>query len=293
MEKNIKNVMEAFTEPSLQYLIRDAQRSAICSNNENSYEVLSNLLIDSINNIVEGENNILLKQAIKVVGDLDLNSLSFLTVLYIIKHISPRSLSYKNGIKSYCDVFQKVITNQLIKEDMFDSLELLGLISSDYFYSKKDFYDHFYEYFDGYFKLGIQKSHPNYEKALSLLSSIKLVDNIFINNPFYPEYSKFILVTSRSVVNLQVFVDEQKHLTRLINQDEIKIIDQIYKLYNDDKNKKHEVLELIKSEFNNYPVMKNVKIIWDSCKNNFYLTPLGVLIGKNNLNNKLLDNDNC
>ena len=285
--EKLEKFEDAFTEPYLQYLIRDTQRSVICCNNENSYEVLSNLLIDSINNIKQGENNILIKQAIKVVGELDLVSLLFITNLYIIENTFPTSIDYKTGIKNYCTAFEPFILTQPVEHALLDSLELLDLIKYDYFYSKKDFYEYFYDQFDGYFKLGIQKSHANYEKALNLLSSINLVDNIFIDNPFYPEYSKISLITSRGIKELMVFADEQKQTTRIINNDEVKIIKQIYELYNnDDEHKKKEMLELIKTEFSKYPIMEKVKSIWDSYTTNCYLSSLGVLIGKNNFHNK-------
>lgn len=282
----LEKIEQAFTEPKFQFLLKEAQKSVICNDDNNSYEVLSNLLIDSINNIKQGENNILIKQAIKVVGELDLVSLLFITNLYIIEKISPTSIDYKTGIKNYCTAFEPFILTQPVENALLDSLEVLGLIKYELFYPKKSFYECFYEYFDGYFKLGIQKSHANYEKALNLLSSINLVDNIFIDNPFYPEYSKISLITSRGIKELMVFADEQNNEIRNIKQDEVKIIKQIYALYNNDEHKKKEMLELIKTEFSKYPIMEKVKSIWDSYTTNCDLSPLGVLIGENNFRNK-------
>ncbi|MBQ6245193.1 MAG: hypothetical protein IJK55_10840 [Bacteroidales bacterium] len=188
--EGIEGAMEHFKDPKFQILIKEAQISAIRSDRDEYLRMLSELLVCHIE---KGDNRKVsagITRAIRIVDEVDSDSLCALTIIYTLLNIFPVSGFITTGLSVMNSLFDSLKFTSLPKGDEWiDNLTVLGAINirSGRFYDVNKIIS---ERWDGYVCAGIPFDSDNYQKALSILSENGFDASAFVDNECMPGYKR-------------------------------------------------------------------------------------------------------
>lgn len=185
----VEGALQKFSDPSFQFLITEAHKTAASTEREADYDLLSELLLHRVKKDKDRKVRVGIKKAIEIVDQVDDDALCALTVAYTIERLFPATGSIIRGLNILENVFSKLCyTNLCQGKEWLDHLEILDAVRLDHISSLKDL-DLFYaEQLDGYVCVGIKKESEDYQKALSLLSSGNLPRELLCDHELLEGY---------------------------------------------------------------------------------------------------------
>lgn len=129
LEITEERLTDKIKNPDVQYALITAQKQYVRSGEENSLEMLTELLAQRFSVNEESLKKIVINEAIECVSKITLNQIHNLTLLFIVK--STKSSHIDNFIKLLNDFSIKAghISNQSI--DFYEHLQYAGLLTSD------------------------------------------------------------------------------------------------------------------------------------------------------------------
>ena len=255
-------LLSCFTDPAIQFLFRETQKTAICSDRECDYEMLSEMLIHKIENKSNRTISASIEKAINEVNNISEDSLMMLTILYAIITYTPNSQNMKRGLNVLDELYGKLLNDFAIPNDFdwLDNLEVTNSIRIGNIGGTKKLDDFFSERLGIYTVKGINKNSENYNKAVEILNKNGLTVDNLVDNELDNNYCKLPLNGEKDIDN--AFVDGlingvQSRIELTTKQKDA--LKEIYKLYeNGNMNLK------FKEELMKYP---NIKILiewWNS-----------------------------
>ena len=119
---------EAFTDPAFQILIRKAQISAACSDREEDYDILADLLLHRVEKKTDCYKKLAISKAIEVVDAIDKHALVALSVMYALHVYKPVSKNIDDGLSALDELFSKIIGENSLPNgrDWIEHADLLG-----------------------------------------------------------------------------------------------------------------------------------------------------------------------
>lgn len=201
--EEIEGAMEHFMDPKFQFLTQEAQISAIKSDRDEDLKMLSELLVCHIE---KGENrkvNAGITRAIRIVNEIDSDSLCAMTILYTLLNIMPTTGDIRRGLSAMDFLFNSLKFTPLpYGYDWIDNLVVLGAVnlrSGNFYKLNKIISDRW----DGYVCAGIPVDSDNYQKALTLLSDIGFPSNVLVDNDCLPGYKRIATISQGNLTKLQ------------------------------------------------------------------------------------------
>lgn len=269
------NCIDCFCDPAIQLFFRNTEKTAICTDSKNCYEILSEILIHRIQKkddyIIIAATN----KAVEIADKISEKALLFLTIYLCVNNFYPTSGDIKKGLNNLDNLYKNILNGQDIPYDMkiVDNLEIVGAIKVSSSISHKKFEDFISTRLDGYSCAGIQMNSKSYKKMKEILMSAKLSEKE---------------VTSKSLLKnyVRINISKKKQLKKY-KEKEKKALNEIYKLYDRSSKKvesaKKEFLQLLES----YPNIIKVKDWWNKniIKSGVVITPVGRVLGHVNAKN--------
>lgn len=272
------NLIECFSEPSIQMFFRNVEKTAICTDSKGCYEILSEILIHRANKKDDFTIIAATNKAIEVADKISDDALLFLTIFLCVNAFIPNSGEIKFGLKILDDLYEKVLNNKEIpySEKIIDNLEVVGAIRKQDFLTYKAFDEFFPNELEGYSSAGIDKSSQNYQKAKELLERIGIDEKTIFSDSLIKNHIRINVVNRNELKNILISDQQGERNNNILNE--------IYDLYDSsDENKK-----IAKKEFskliNNYPNIVKVKEWWDShiVKSGVSITAIGRVLAHTN-----------
>jgi hypothetical protein len=119
-----ESALTAFSDPSFQILLIEAQKSAASTEREQDYDLLSELMVHRFQ---KGSNRIVragISRAVEIVDQISDEALLAITVFHSVSYFLPMSGDMTQGLKTLDSLFGKIIYNSLpIDTKWLDHLE--------------------------------------------------------------------------------------------------------------------------------------------------------------------------
>lgn len=202
--KKIDGALEFFSDPSFQYLISNAHRTAATTERLADYELLSELLIHRITKCSDRKTYAGINKAVEIVNQIDEDALCGLTLAYSIGSFFPTSGDIFKGFDILEELYLKLIYMSLPQgSEWLEHLELLSAIKILNLQRFNPFCELFKSIMNGYYCLGIEKNSGDYDRAVQILEDNNLDKTVFLaENPFNTKYYRIPIVNKQTINDL-------------------------------------------------------------------------------------------
>ena len=286
--QQIEGALSAFADPSFQFLLASAQRTAAATERDTDYDMLSELLVCRITKGQARKNRAGISRAVEIIDKIDDDALCALTVVHAVNKVTPLSGSCKSGLKVLADLFEKLMYMELpLGTDWIDHLDILDTVRINSVSSFKKIADYYPERLSGYSAAGICIDSENYKNASSILSEAGLNSSFLVPNELLDGYVKLPIVEKKEIKNLTVTRNSVVngnliHRQSRINEKEIEALEAVWNLYNTDAEVKKVAVSAFMDEWDSYPSLKKLRIWWDSLPLAFDITHVGTVLAHTN-----------
>jgi len=269
--ERIEGALEQFKDPKFEFLLRDAQIAAAKTNRHEDLCLLSELLSCHVLKGRDKKIDTGISHAIKIVDEIDNDSLCALTIACAFGYFIPSSGIIKEGLNTLNEVFRKLLYLDLPKGmDWLDHLDMLGAlrISSLNLKKSKDFLCTMY---GGYACVGIKKGTQEFDKAYELLDNNKISHSVLVDNDCLNDYVRLAIVDINDV-----------------NPQYQECIRQIWNLYSKDKSLISEAQNKFINLWDSFDNLKVVRAWWDNIPKAYDVSYVGKVLAQTNA--KRIDN---
>lgn len=294
LPKLVKSEMlDAFKEPAVQILFKNAQKTAVCSERKLDYELLSELLIHRTkqNNI---NKNVAISNAVEIVDKLTEDALFVLTIFHAVTVFYPISGNINDGFKTLNELFGKIINNKNLpdNDDWEENLEMNRIMSFNTLGTTKKITDYWFEQFKSYSQIWIKKDSEEFEQIIREIKNNDIPTDIIIENPLDTNfmtlkilcesqiddliYTKVVNIAGKQSIIQTPFTSVQKNVIKnIFNNTNVK---------NNGNNNEKTLFEKKLNEFKN---LKNISNWWNKhiTKSSIKLNSIGKVIAHTNVKN--------
>ncbi len=278
--ESIEGASASFSDPKFQFLLRSAQKVAASSENDNDYDLLTELLVCHIQKGENRKTRAGISHAIEIVDEIDNDALCALTIVHAVNSYSPRIGDPVEGMKVIAELFERLEYEKLPKgSGWIDHLDVLGAVRMSSFGYMKHIDQWYPEKLDGYVCAGIKVNSESYIKAVELLKRVKFSENVLNHNVFLEDYVRIPIVSKEMIDEMIVSnsIDSRK-----ITKDEANVLRDIFNLYDMD----NQLLSQVKAEFmklwDSYDSLRRLREWWDAIPCSVQVTQVGNVLAHTN-----------
>ena len=273
-----ENALSAFSDPSFQILLIEAQKRSASTERDPDYSLLSELMVHRFK---KGSNRIVragISRAVEIVDQISSEALLGLTVFHSVTYFTPVTGNMTEGLKTLDVLFGNVIYDVLpVNDDWLDHLEILDAVKISSFGTMRLLEDFWYEQFDGYLKNGIEENSEKHHEAKEILKNAKLDVNCLVKNTFDKKYVKLVVLNKKVISKLSITNNLQQ--SRSITDDEKFALESVYDLYDGEKISKQGFID----EIEKYPNLKKLREWWNKLnKQSIQITSVGRVLAHSN-----------
>lgn len=284
----VDGALEAFTDPSFQLLLVEAQKTASSSERPADYDLLAELLIHRFQ---KGENRIIragISRAVEIVDEIADDALLGLTVFHSVSNFFPASGDIHQGLNVLNDLFGKIFYGKLpTGDEWLDHLDILDAIRVNSLGGLKKINQFYPEMLPGYIDIGIEKESENHKKAIEIFQTAHLPQNILVEHALNNKYLRLNL-SSRNQIDSITLQQQISHNGQIIiiptqlSADQKKAINSIYDLYQIDETIKQQNITKFMEEWDKRQNLKVLKEWWDSFGKGIQVTSVGRVLAHSN-----------
>lgn len=286
--EEVDGALEAFTDPSFQLLLVEAQKTAASTERPADYELLSELLIHRFK---KGENRFTragISRAVEIVDEIADDALLGLTVFHAVSSFIPLSGDIHEGLNVLNSLFEKLFYEKLpVGNDWLDHLDILDAVRLGTFGNLKKIQEFYPEQLTGYIDVGIEKNSENYDKAIEILSNQNIPQNILVEHTFNNNFVRLNIPHKNGISSLslqQQIVDgiKIKTISIPLSEEQINALNSIYELYKQDHDIKQENIKLFMEEWDKNTNLKILKDWWNNLDILIQITSVGKVLAHSN-----------
>lgn len=271
LPKLVKSEMlDAFSDPTIQMFYRTAQQTAICSEREIDYDVLSELLVYRINNKGNIARKASITRAAEVLDKISDEALLAITIKYC-SSFYPIAGDINTGLQVMDNLYKDILSGAKLpdKDECVDNAEILGVMRIESFSSMKKFEDIFFENTNGYWSKGIDMNSSLYEEVVNKLKSNNLPPNILGEHDFNPGYARLNIVNEDAINNIEINMvpvsgKGKVVITQKITDAQKQVLAEIFNLYKNEKDLDAQIKTAFVEKLKQYPYLKSVMEWWNS-----------------------------
>lgn len=264
-------MIDAFSDPTIQMFYREIQKTAICSERELDYSVLSELLVYRINNKGNFEKKASITKAVEIVDKISDDALISLTIKYC-QTLLPVSGNILEGLNALEKMYKNILKNFTLPENQnwIDNVEILGVVRIESMSTMLNLEDIYYNSLSGYVSKGIDKNSELYKETINKLQLNNLPIDILVNHELNPNYVRLNIVNKDSIRNNIIRTiwncPNEKSIceVKILTDKQIQILEEIYESYANDKTKEKEIKDIFVKKLNSYPNISKVLDWWNS-----------------------------
>lgn len=286
--QQIEGALSAFADPSFQFLLTSAQRTAAATEREADYDMLSELLICRIAKGEARKNRAGISRAVEVIDKIDDDALCALTVVHAVNKVMPNSGSCKAGLEVLADLFEKLIYMELpVGTDWIEHLDILDTIRINSAGSFKKLDKYYLNLLPGYSGAGICIDSEVYKNAIKQLEDVGLDASVLVQNELLEGYVRLPVVAKSAIKDItwsqRTIVDGKLSIVSTpINDTEISTLEAIWDMYSADAKAKQLANAAFMNMWDSYPSLKHLHVWWDSLPIAFSITHVGTVLAHTN-----------
>ena len=287
MEK-VDGALEAFTDPSFQLLLVEAQKTAAATERSADYDLLSELLIHRFQ---KGENRVVravISRAVEIVDEISDDALIGLTAFHAIQTFFPSTGDIFQGLDVLDELFGKILYGSLPSgRDWLDHLDILDAVRLSSFGGLKKIDQYYPEQLYGYVDAGIKKNSDDCNLALEILKANALPHTILVDHALSSDYLR-IPVSARQQIESINLIHQVLHEGRLIqfpvalSEKQKDAINSVYDLYDKNPIIKDKNTHLFMENFEKRKNLNTLKEWWNNLNVGFQITSVGKVLAHSN-----------
>lgn len=280
--QKVDGMLEAFGDPSFQYVLAEAQRRAAATEREGDFATLAELLECRV---THGGNRKLrtgINQAVKIVDEIDDDALCGMTLIYFFREMIPLAGMCAEGLSCLENCAQKLLfTNLPRNNEWLDHLEILSTIRRYYYSSMTKIEEILFKGLPGYVCVGINKTSEAYTKAVDILARANLPPSMLVDHELLDGFVRLPVSNINHIQHVDLRYGSTK-ITHSLNLQECNALRQVWNLYSKDAKLIAAVKTKFISELQKYPTLNNVRMWWSRIPNEIELTQVGVVLAHAN-----------
>lgn len=284
--EEVNGLLEAFGEPSFQFLLMEAQKRAAASDRDIDIEMLTELLVHRVEKKSERKIKASISKAVEIVDQVDDDALCALTMLYVVNIYTPVTGEICKGLSILNDLWKSVYYMELPTDNEWaQHLDILDAVRVSSVGTFKKIRDIFAEKLSGYVCVGIPKDSDNYKTALELLKKVNFNQQILIDNELLDGYVRLKTKNKEELINCSVTEFDMfgnPICERKISDVEIETISKIFDFYDHDSSKKQQAKNEFIKIWDSYEYLVKVSNWWDSLPHSISITPIGTVLAHAN-----------
>lgn len=292
--QQLEEDFHSFSDPSFQVLLRKAQLTAACTEREDDYKILSELLIHRVKNKTNIKKKASIAKAVEIIDQIDDDSLNAMTLFLIIIQFGPLSGSISKGLEVLDVMYSKLGLDQLpYDKSWIDNLSILGALNAVSWGSMRKYEDFIPSMLSGYVCAGIKKGTEAHNQALSLLKENSIIGLNLIDNELLPDYVRLPISYKEYIDKIsfpQTIIVDGKPCTFTLQYTEKQksCLKEIWNMYDANSTLIDQVKTKFIEKMDTFPNIVKTKKWWNSLKGSINLTSVGRVIAHTNA--KSIDN---
>ena len=283
--EKIESDFKSFSDPSFQFELRNAQKVAACTDRDDDYEVLSELLVHRIEKGEERKTKASISKAIEVVDQIDDEALCALTMIYAINSWTAVTSNISQGLKDMEDLFASICYPSLPKGlDWAYHLDILNAARVSSVEKFKKFSEFYPEWFPGYTCVGIEKESETYQNAVEVLKEAKLPVNLLVDHELNDGYVRLDVRDRNEIKNMTfpVFIQPNTIDFHKLTNSEVDALNKVWDLYSNDSKLKEAVKKAFMQKWDTYGTLRSVRLWWEALPHSITITPIGNVLAHAN-----------
>jgi hypothetical protein len=306
--KQHDETLKIFGDPAFQFVLRKAQVSAAASGEERDLDMLSELIVHRAEQNGNRERTLGIAKAIEIIDQIPESSLIGLSIFYAISTYVPETHDVHQGLRVLDNLYKSILNDVELPvgEQWIENLDVLSAvrIGSSGIQSFKKMEEFLPNNLAKYLPIGIERNSKEYNEILSELHNVGLYDPkeeiaelnedngdnkkalkiemlLFKEHPLREGFlicacpPKFL--TDNGSIIVTATIDSKEFKFHLSEEQYLAYKHLSEMTYKDGRNVESLTSKLIK-EWDNYEILKNVRIWWNQLPISFTITPIGVAI---------------
>ena len=278
-----QNLLETLGDPSIQFLLKDSQKAAVCTNRIIDYGLLSELLIYRVK---RGEDRVVstgVSHAVRIVDEISDEALLGLTVAHAIASFTPVSYDLTIALKTLDDLFSKVIYAPLPQGNQWlDQLDVLGAIRLELVGRLKKLEVFYSENMSSFVDVGIRKNSSAHSEAVDLIQKAGIPLTILVDHELRDGYVRLKTTDFGRLEKNENLVASRLLGVNYPTQEQIQTVKNIYALYEDDHSLKNENVMRFANQLDSFVNLKRIREWWNSLDSSFTITCVGKVLAHAN-----------
>lgn len=284
----LENGIAAFADPSFQFLLVEAQKSAASTERIADYDLLAELLVNRIKNGGNRKIRAGISRAVEIVEDISDDALIGLTVSHSVNSFEPRSGNIHDGLDILDDLFGKIICGELpTGQDWLDHLDVLDAIRISPFGKMNNIQAIYSVTLEGYVAVGIKKNSEEYFKAIEILKNVGINPmGTLMQHTLNPDYVRLEISQKLGIDDLNItktlITGNGTQIVQPCSSLERGAIKSIYDLYSQDVTVKEQNIQKFMDEWDKRFNLKMLREWWDNIPSGFQITSVGRVLAHAN-----------
>lgn len=283
--EQVDGMLEAFRDPSFQFLLVEAQKRAAASDRESDLEMLTELLAHRVEKKADRKIKASISKAVEIVDQIDDDALCGLTIVYAINTWVAVAGDISQGLNTMNDLFTSLCYRDLPSSFSWayhlDVLDAVRTSSSSIF---KNFSEYYSAIFEGYTCVGIQRDSENHTKALDILSEAHLPPTLLVPHELNDGFVRLNVRNRDSIADIQLTSINQGTLVsqRTLTPTEVDALNQIWRLYTNDPKLAEQIKHAFVEKWDSYDTLSLIRSWWEALPHSFTITPIGEVLAHAN-----------
>lgn len=291
----IEGALDVFADPSFQFLLTSANKTAAATERIVDYDLLSELLIHRIEKGNERTTRAGINRAVEIVDDIADDALLGLTVSYSISQFSPNAGFIQQGLDILENLYSNLIYGELpMGQDWLDHLDILNAvrISPLAFGGLKKIEQYIPELLNGYVSPGMAKSSEIYKDASDKFRTVSLELDIFlVPHDLREGFFRIPVVSENKLddLHLTTTLPGGKQLQKPLDEAQKKVVKDVYHQMNSDELARKTVVNSFMDEWKKRASLNKLREWWDNIPTPFSLTSVGRVLAHANAQRRQKD----
>ncbi|MCK5606172.1 hypothetical protein KAR91_30010 [Candidatus Pacearchaeota archaeon] len=192
------------------------------------------------------------------------------------------------GLNVLDNLFGKLFYGKLPSgTDWLDHLDILDAARLSSFGNMKKIQQYYPDVLAGYVDVGIEKKSENYDKAVQILNSCGLPENILVDHAFNDNFVRLNIINRNQIGSITLH-QQTSHNGKMmrrpisLSEEQITAINSVYGLYNQDGKIKQENIKLFMEEWDKRLNLKTLREWWDNIRISFQISTVGKVLAHSN-----------
>lgn len=277
--QQVDGMLEAFRDPSFQFLLVEAQKRAAASDREVDLEMLTELLVHRVEKKDDRKIKASISRAVEIVDQIDDDALCGLTLVYAINSWGAVAGDISQGLSIMNALFSSLCYRELPTGfEWVYHLDILDAVRSSSVGSFKKFKEYYSSVFAGYTCAGIKKDSENYSKALEILRGANLPADVLVPHELNDGFTRLNVRDKESIANIElisVVHNAEVVEKRKVTMQEVEALNRIWDLYSTDVKIIEDVKNAFMVKWDTYETLNLIRTWWEKLPHSFVVTPIG------------------